>query len=293
MPLSTSTISIIDLIGFSQQIAQLNLGYLGISVAILGVLGGVFVYFNIKPLKDSLDKQEKSLEELRKEARNLLNLSGEQLQNGLESFKFSQDESVSAILKQQEEKLDLETTNKIQKTEKLLVEKIGSVSEEKDVKLKEIVFSEVTNRSSLLEKSLTSQITTTKEAINKELAEAKQKLISLEARLKESDEMIKELQVYKFSKEGQMGAIIYSIELFRDAVADFLKTMESLSEPNKDLLEETMSWKVKTRLEGLIREIGDLNLEEKYKKQINEQLEKIQKVSSLGNLIIQLNSKLV
>ncbi len=43
--ISTSTIGVIELVNISKDIAQLNLGYLGISVAILGGLGGVFCLF--------------------------------------------------------------------------------------------------------------------------------------------------------------------------------------------------------------------------------------------------------
>ncbi len=79
---STTTISAIELINLSKDIAQLNLGYLGISVAILTVLGGVFIYFNIKPLKDTLNKQEKTIDDLRKEADKLL----DELKNNLKKY---------------------------------------------------------------------------------------------------------------------------------------------------------------------------------------------------------------
>lgn len=103
--ISTSTISAIDLISISRDIAQLNLGYLGISVAILGVLGGVFVYFNIKPLKDALDKQESTIGDLKTEAHDLLNQSDIQTKTSLENFKKDQSLSLSTTLKQQRERI--------------------------------------------------------------------------------------------------------------------------------------------------------------------------------------------
>lgn len=286
VPISTTTLTVADLVGFSQGIAQLNLGYLGISVAILGVLGGVFVYFNIKPLKDGLDKQEKSLEDLRTEARGLLSLSKEQSDRALENFKQSQNESISASLKRQKESLDLETTNKVQNSEKVLTEKIEIVSEEKDTKLKEILLSEVANHSALLEKALTSEITKAKEALNKELAETKQNLTGLGARLKEAEEKIKELQVYKFSKEGRMGAIIYSIDLLKDAVDEYLRF-------KKDGIEKSLEWKVSMRLKELTEQVGAYTLETRYIAQIEEQLARIDRDTAFAESLktLRLNLK--
>jgi len=73
--ITDSSISTLDLINLSKDIAQLNLGYLGISVTILVILGGIFYYFNIKPLKDSLDKQENTVEGLKEKAARLLEQS--------------------------------------------------------------------------------------------------------------------------------------------------------------------------------------------------------------------------
>ena len=285
MPIATTTISVADLVSFSQGIAQLNLGYLGISVAILGVLGGVFVYFNIKPLKDGLDKQERSLEGLRAEAHSLLDLSKEQLDRALESFKGSQDKSVSDALMRQKDSLNLETINKIQQSEKVLTEKIEVVSEEKDSKLKELILSEITTRSALLEKTLTSVITKASEDFNKELAEAKQKISGLSARLKESEEKIKELQVYKYGKEGRMGAVIYSIELLKDAVDDYMKL-------KKNGIGKALEWKVTKRLEELMEQVGTYSLETRYIAQIEEQLTRIDSDAVFAELLKTLRSNL-
>jgi len=110
---STAVINVIDLINLSKDIAQLNLGYLGISVAILGILGGVFYYFNIKPLKDALDKQEKTISSVKEEADRLLDKSKEQSKKALELFKKDQATELAKLIKEQSDKIKLETESKI------------------------------------------------------------------------------------------------------------------------------------------------------------------------------------
>ncbi len=48
---------------FIETITTLNLGYLGLSVTILVFLGGAFYLFNFKPLKETIEKNEKRLME--------------------------------------------------------------------------------------------------------------------------------------------------------------------------------------------------------------------------------------
>lgn len=240
--ISTSTINVIDLINFSKDIAQLNLGYLGISVAILGVLGGVFIYFNIKPLKDALDKQENTINDLKKEAGDLLSQSGTQTQKTLDDFKSDQSTELSSTLKQQKENIDLEVANKIKEVESSLLEKIGSISDSKDVKLKEIILSEVTNRLAVVEKNLTSMINASKEDI-----------VGLKSTIKDVQRDVKELKVYKYSKENQMGAIIGSIELLKEDI-------------------DTNRWSILNSLERLKGEIKDKVVAPQYVAQIEEQI---------------------
>ena len=285
MGIATTTLSIADLLNFSQGIAQLNLGYLGISVAILGGLGGVFVYFNIKPLKDGLVKQEKSLEQLRKEAHELLGLAKKQSNETIESFRITQAEEMSAALGRQEEKIALETTNKIQEIEKTLVEKIGEVSEAKDVKLKTIILSEANNLSASLEKSLTSTITTTKETTTKEISELKQQMATIKSLLKNAEENIKELQVYKFSKEGQMGAIIYSVDLLKDAIDEFLQFKKAGAGDIYD-------WKVKNRLHETKKHVTGYILEPQYIASVEAQLVRIENEPKFKELVAELRSSL-
>lgn len=290
--ISTSTIAAIDLVNLSKDIAQLNLGYLGISVAILGVLGGVFVYFNIKPFRDALEKQERTIEELKKEAKGLLALSADQSERVLENFKVDQSKIFNAAFEQHEEKLGLETASKIQEIEKVLSDKIESTAESKDLKLRDIILSEASNRLATLEKELTLGITTLKEEITKDVSQVKSANAGLKAAVKELSEKIKELQVYKFSKEGKMGAIIVSIELLQEAIDEYLKIREILGKGDKLLDKQVFGYKIKMRLEGLIKEIGDYELEQEYISKISEQLKRLANEEVFAILVNQLKEKL-
>ena len=253
---STSTINAIDLINFSKDIAQLNMGYLGISVAILGVLGGLFVYFNIKPLKDALDKQENTISDLKKEAHDLLSESDAQTQKTLEEFKTNQSSSLTLTLRQQKEIVDLGVTNKIQGVENSLLEKIDLVSEDKDTKLKEIILSEVTNRLSVLEKNLNLIIGNSKIESDKKILQQEQVISGMKSNVKDAQRDIKELKVYKFSKENKMGAIIYSIELLKEDI-------------------DENRWSILNSLEKLKGEVEGHILEQEYISKIEEQLARL------------------
>ncbi|MEK7641707.1 MAG: hypothetical protein AAB365_01815 [Patescibacteria group bacterium] len=260
-----------DLITLSQSIAQLNLGYLGISVAILGVLGGVFVYFNIRPLKETLEKQEKKIEELKKEAQGLLKQSLEQSSVTLEAFKKQQVELLSTRFKQQEQNIALETTNKIQDLEKILLITIDNVSETKDTKLREIILSKTNNLISEKEKDLIMQITNTRESVTKEISQTNTSIASLRAHFKQVHERVKELQVYKYSKEGKMGAVIFSTELLKDAIDDYFNLRKTTPSVDKNL----GGWKIELRLDELLKEIGDNIMEGEYASEILAQLDRL------------------
>ncbi|MCX6754282.1 MAG: hypothetical protein NTU81_00430 [Candidatus Nomurabacteria bacterium] len=279
-------VSVLTLVNLSKDIAQLNLGYLGISVAILGVLGGVFIYFNIKPLKEALDKQEIKIDDLKKEAHDLLDQSKEQSDKTLEEFKSNQLDTLDKIFKQQKNEIDLETKNKIQESQNILSDKIENISEDKDKKIKEIILSETNNNISKLDKDLTLNINTLKEGVSTEIKSLNS---DLKLKIKILGEKIKELQVYRYSKEGQMGAIIYSIELLEDAIDDYVKFKDLFKD---DFNKEKFGWKINFRLEGLIKEIGDLSIEEEYKTKINLQIKKVENEIIFGTLIDSLKKKL-
>lgn len=267
--ISTTSVSAIDLINMSQGIAQLNLGYLGISVAILGVLGGVFIYFNVKPLKDTLDKQEDTINDLRKEAHSLLTESGIQTEKTLNDFKVSQSELLSVSLQQQKENTELETKNKIQEMERSLVEKIESVSDSKDEKLKELILSETTNRIAVLEKTSISANALLKADFDKKLLSLDQLISGLKSNIKDVQRDVKELKVYKYSKENKMGAIIYSIELLKDDI-------------------DEKRWSILNSLERLKGEIDGKVIDAEYIGRIEKELARIQDNPEYGVIISQI-----
>lgn len=279
MEVSTTTISVIDLINQYKEVAHLNAEYLGISVAILGGLGVIFSIFNLKPLKESLNKQEIEVKEIRKEAHELLDLSRTTVDEVLEEFKGSQTELLSIKIKQQEEKLNLETENKIREVENTLIEKIGLISEDKDVKLKEIVLSESTNKLATTEKELIATLSKTKEDLEKSLIKMNGTISELTNKVNGFDEDIKELQLYKFSKEGKRGAVIRSIQLLTLAIDKY----------KKDNLGD---WKVTKRLKGLIEEIKDIIVNEEDVADIKEQLERVKDDSKFKELIDQIYTSL-
>lgn len=263
---STTTISAIELINLSKDIAQLNLSYLGISVAILSVLGGVFYFFNIKPFKDTLNKQEKTIDDLRKEADKLLDESKKQSEKTLKSFEKEQSDVLLKSLKQQHDKIISETENKITSLENDFLEKIESVAENKDVKLKEIILSKTDNLSGTLEKSLSVKINNFKNDLNGQITETNRITDSLKSEIKDLKRDIKELLIYKYAKEGKMGSIIHSIELLKGDI-------------------DEKSWRIPNSLEALKKYIKNVPLDADYITQIEEQLIRIEKDKKYNILI--------
>lgn len=214
---TTTLISPLDLINLSKDLAQLNLGYLGISVAILGVLGGVFVYFNIKPLQEKLGKQEDVINGLKKEANDLLGQADIQTQSSLKEFEERQTSLLSTVFDQQKENIYLEVTNKIQVAESNVLEKVNLISNDKDLKLKEILLSEMSNKILSLEKSLTAVLEEHKKT-NDEKFSLFEKKTDLSVKQIAGD--ILELKAYKYDMEGKMGGIIFTIEAVEKCLKD-------------------------------------------------------------------------
>ena len=206
---TTTQINALDLINLSKDIAELNLGYLGISVAILGVLGGVFVYFNIRPLHEKLSKQEEALNNLRKEAGDLLGQSDIQTASALKDFEDHQVELLSTAFDQQKENIYLEVINKIQVAENNILEKADAVSGDKDLKLKEILLSEMSNKILSMEKTLAATFEENKKQLEDKFSVFERKI---DSRIKEISNDVLELKAYKYDMEGRMGGIIFTIE---------------------------------------------------------------------------------
>lgn len=210
---TTTLISSLDLINISKDIAQLNLGYLGISVAILGV----FVYFNIRPLQEKLGKQEDAINDLRKEAVDLLGEADIQTKSALEDFEKKQITMLNVALVQQKENTSLEVTNRIQSAESDILEKVNTVSDDKDLKLKEILLSEMTNKILSLEKTLISILDEYKKTNDARLFSFEK---STNTKISKIAGDLLELKAYKYDMEGKMGGIIYSIEALENCFKD-------------------------------------------------------------------------
>lgn len=235
---TTTLINSWDLINLSNDIAQLNLGYLGISVAILGVLGGVFIYFNIKPIQEKLGKQEDVINALKKEANDLLKEADVQIQTALEEFEQKQATLLSAEFEQQKETVYLEVTNKIQVAESDILEKVNSISDDKDTKLKEILLSEMTNKILSLEKSMTYLFEEYKKTNDEKFSSFEK---STNAKVSQIAGDLLELKAYKYDMEGKMGGIIYTIAAVEKCLED---------EP----------YLLKYRLDDLKKKIGNYHL---------------------------------
>lgn len=244
---------ITTLINSSKDIAQLNLGYLGISVTTLGVIGGLFVYFNFKPIKDKLSKQEEIIDNLKKEASELLNKSEIQVKESLERFKEMQDSSLSESLIQQKNNIFLEVTNKIQSSENTLLEKIDSVSNDKDSKLKEILLSEMDNKVLSLDKTLIAKIEEYIKTNDERFSEFRNKT---DARFKEIAADILELKAYKYDMEGKMGGIIFTIDALEKCLNDNPYLLEfKLNDLKEKIGKYTLSPELFVRLKKIITEI--------------------------------------
>jgi len=206
--ISTSTITVTELLNFSKDIAQLNLGYLGISVVILGA----FIYFNFKSLKSSLNKQETIINDLKEEADKLLEKAKEQSDNTLENFRKKQIEETSELLKEQFKKTTLEIENRYSKLEKFLLEKIESISENKNTKLKNIILSETISKISIAEKVINTDANKLKTDFDKKTSSMSTKIYLLEEKIFNLRRSLVDFEIEHYSKEGQVGAIGKMIE---------------------------------------------------------------------------------
>ena len=215
---STEIVSALDLVNLSNSLAQLNLGYLGISVGIFVLLGGVFVYFNIKPLQDSLEKQSSSIEGLKKEAQEILEVSRKESGALLESFRKNQTEAMSALLSQESEKLLSQVESKVTAFDRDIAKKVDDVAEQKYSKLREVLLSDTKNQLGLLEKSLLAEMNKLKINLEKEISATNTSEKLLNRSLKDIERRIKELELEEFARKNQMGSIYRAIDLLREDI---------------------------------------------------------------------------
>ncbi len=252
---STNTISVIDLINLSKDVAQLNLGYLAIAVTILGILGVVFVYFNINPLKDALNRQEDKVDALKKEADKILKSSEENVQVSLNNFREEQKQVTSEFLNQSEAKNILETKNQVALVEKVLLEKIESVSEGKDVKLKEIILSETVNKISATEKSVGIENNKIRVDLNEKITSLNGKITTLEKEIFEIRRSLVEFEIENHLKKRQVGAMRKMIEKLEMDIKRTWGADDTLVEIKQYILEHGMPNYYFTDLQNVLEKL--------------------------------------
>lgn len=110
--ISTSSVTLLDLIKLTQDIASLNAVYLSISVGIILALGGAFYLFSLKPLQEKITRQEEQLDLEKKK-------NEEKLKQIIESLKEAQKNSLDQIDKSKKELTNI-IENKISKEVNLI-----------------------------------------------------------------------------------------------------------------------------------------------------------------------------
>lgn len=255
-PISIENVTSIDIIDLVNNLVTINLGYLGIAVTILVVLGGAFYLFNFKPLKDGLKEQEGTLNALEKEVKENLSSSKDEIKEDLEIFKKEQEGSLSRLASERDGKILSDIKTQIVIFEKTFSEKFDSFAAEKDENLKKIILAEVNDKIRDLEKNITSIIKTSQSETETIIKSLQQSINNLQKNQKESSRKIRFLEVYKYSQEGKMGAIYGTIDLLGEAIDD-------------------NSWEIEGSLDDLYKEIKDHTLESDVITRIEEQLVKL------------------
>lgn len=258
----TAPNSLIDLMNLTHDAISLNAVYLGISVSAIlvlaGILFGVFYFFNLKPLQDKITKQEDKIDALKKETEQVLKSVEQKIQESLKLFEENYEKYINSILVKNDEKNILENKNQIALVEKNIIEKIESVSETKDIKLKEIILSDTINKINVADKSLRETISPLKTSIN-----------SIGYSIKTIDRKIKSLELEEFARKNQMGAIYRAVELLK----------EDIDQKNNYGIPESIQ-KVEKQIKGILLSASDitqieeqlvrLDSEPKYKKLVED-----------------------
>lgn len=212
---ATTSIAVSQLIGLSQNLATINLGYLGIAVTILVLLGGGTYFFSVKPFKDKIDKQEEEIKGLKKKIEDDLKDAKQNISDDLKMFKVNYTEELKTSSKQREEKVKSDFESKLATLDKDLFEKINITAKEKDDSLKEVILSEISSRILGLEKTLRTEIDGYKVQNDKDVALLKNKI---DFGLRELSITVKELEAFKYDQEGKQGGIIMLIDSLGDDI---------------------------------------------------------------------------
>lgn len=201
-----------------------------------------------------------------------LSSSKKEIKEELEVFKETQAKELSSFSKQRDDKLLADIQTKVVSFENEFTQKFNTFAEEKDVNLKTIILAEVSNKVRELEKTLSAAISNSKSETEKEITSVKKTLASLENNLKEIKRKTRELEVFKYSQKGQMGAIYGSIDLLKDAI-------------------DEDDWRIDGSLEDLNKEIGDYKLEAEVITRIEEQLVRLDNKPKYSPLVVKIRKK--
>lgn len=204
---ATSSVTLLDLINLTHDVASLNAVYLGIAVSavlvLAGILLGVFYFFNLKPLQEKITKQEDKIDAQKKETDRVLKSSEDKLEESLEKFRNEYAEHIDELLIENNEKNVLEAKSQIATAEKLLLEKIESISEDKDIKLKDIILSDVVNKISAAEKTINAEMA----KLKTDFSGTNKNISSLEEKIFDLKRSLVEFEIEHHLKKGQIGAM--------------------------------------------------------------------------------------
>lgn len=253
---ATST-DLIKLLEFQRdlvdQVITYNLGYLGIAVGIIVALGGAFYLFNFRPLKDALSKQESELGEqaqlLKDTEENLRKETLSRLDDATDKVASLQETNKQEILSLVEEKLI--------ESEALVSREIEASMRRETKSIKEQLLIEMKNLLLTSESELKEQINTLDKQLVQEAGSLDIKISSLKNKMDDVNRRIRELEVYKYSKEGQMGAIYGLVDLLNEAIT------------NKE------GWRINRYLDLLRKEIDGCYIDADIVSNIEEQLERL------------------
>jgi len=213
------------------------------------------------------------MEGLKETTEKLMQQLKQQNADELKNFKEEVEKDMTLVLKQQRENIELETKNKLQQDHKDLLEKIEIISEDKDIKLKELIASTTNNSISDLEKKLIKEIASIKEGLTKSLAEKDKAISSLKTDVRSVRREVKELKIDKYSRENKMGAILIPARLLGEDIE------------NKE------DWRIPDDLKILLKEIEGTALEPSHISFIEERLSKIENDPRYKLLVEQIRKK--
>ena len=279
---ATTSIAISELLGLSQSLATINLGYLSVSVTILVLLGGGTYFFSVKPFKNKIEKQEEELKHLKQKVEDDLKNAKQSISDDLKMFKSDYSQELDILSKQRDEKIKSDFELKLTTLDKDLFEKINITAREKDDSLKDAVLSEISNKILSLEKVLHTEIDGYKVENNKEVALLKNRINS---GLRELSITVKELEAFKYDQQGKQGGIIKLIDSLGDDIQYREWAIKYKLEDIKDKLPDyTLSSELHIKLKNLLNSIKDKEISGERHDGVIDEIEKLITVESKPKL---------